>query len=30
MGIAFRLGFSIGGVWSMVNSGLELKFFKPN
>ncbi|KAK4429073.1 Lysine histidine transporter-like 8 [Sesamum alatum] len=22
--------FSIGGIWSMVNSGLKLKFFKPN
>lgn len=30
MGIAFSLAFSLGGVWSMVNSGLRLKFFKPN
>lgn len=30
LGIAFSLAFSIGGVWSMVNSGLKLKFFKPN
>ncbi|CAL9063037.1 unnamed protein product [Musa banksii] len=30
MGIAFSLAFSMGGVWSMVNSGLKLKFFKPN
>ncbi|KDP38411.1 hypothetical protein JCGZ_04336 [Jatropha curcas] len=29
LGIAFSLAFSIGGVWSMVNSGLKLKFFKP-
>ncbi|CAL5383657.1 unnamed protein product [Camellia sinensis] len=30
LGIAFSLAFSIGGIWSMVNSGLKLKFFKPN
>ncbi|RVX15272.1 Lysine histidine transporter-like 8 [Vitis vinifera] len=30
LGIAFSLAFSIGGVWSMVNSGLKLKFFKPS
>ncbi|KAG6470901.1 hypothetical protein ZIOFF_071981 [Zingiber officinale] len=30
LGIAFSVCFSIGGVWSMVNSGLKLKFFKPN
>ncbi|RWW34150.1 hypothetical protein GW17_00001102 [Ensete ventricosum] len=30
MGVAFSLAFSMGGVWSMVNSGLKLKFFKPN
>ncbi|KAB1220411.1 Lysine histidine transporter-like 8 [Morella rubra] len=30
LGVAFSLAFSIGGVWSMVNSGLKLKFFKPN
>ncbi|KAL8058894.1 hypothetical protein ABFX02_03G051700 [Erythranthe guttata] len=29
LGIAFSLAFSIGGIWSMVNSGLKLKFFKP-
>ncbi|KAM0967899.1 hypothetical protein ACFX13_016643 [Malus domestica] len=29
LGIAFSLAFSIGGLWSMVNSGLKLKFFKP-
>ncbi|KAJ6320813.1 hypothetical protein OIU78_016078 [Salix suchowensis] len=29
LGVAFSLAFSIGGVWSMVNSGLTLKFFKP-
>ncbi|PON70106.1 Amino acid transporter, transmembrane domain containing protein [Parasponia andersonii] len=29
LGIAFSLAFSIGGVWSMVNNGLKLKFFKP-
>uniref|UniRef100_A0A2N9IXC8 Amino acid transporter transmembrane domain-containing protein n=1 Tax=Fagus sylvatica TaxID=28930 RepID=A0A2N9IXC8_FAGSY len=30
LGIAFSLAFSIGGIWSMVNDGLKLKFFKPN
>ncbi|KAF9600587.1 hypothetical protein IFM89_010073 [Coptis chinensis] len=30
LGIAFSLAFSIGGIWSLVNSGLKLKFFKPN
>ncbi|KAF8405113.1 hypothetical protein HHK36_010011 [Tetracentron sinense] len=30
LGVAFSLAFSIGGIWSMVNSGLKLKFFKPN
>ncbi|KAD4888705.1 hypothetical protein E3N88_20778 [Mikania micrantha] len=30
LGIAFSLAFSLGGIWSMVNSGLKLKFFKPN
>lgn len=30
LGIAFSLAFSIGGIWSMVNSGLKLKFFKPS
>ncbi|KAK8290725.1 hypothetical protein V6Z12_D06G016200 [Gossypium hirsutum] len=30
LGIAFSLAFSIGGVWSIVNDGLKLKFFKPN
>ncbi|KAL7175535.1 hypothetical protein ACSBR2_029187 [Camellia fascicularis] len=30
LGIAFSLAFTIGGIWSMVNSGLTLKFFKPN
>ncbi|PKA59793.1 Lysine histidine transporter-like 8 [Apostasia shenzhenica] len=30
LGIAFSLAFSAGGVWSMINSGLKLKFFKPN
>lgn len=29
LGIAFSLAFSIGGVWSIVNNGLRLKFFKP-
>lgn len=29
MGIALSLALSIGGVWSMVNSGLKFKFFKP-
>ncbi|KAI4387318.1 hypothetical protein MLD38_005160 [Melastoma candidum] len=28
--IAFSLALSIGGIWSMVNSGLRLRFFKPN
>ncbi|KAJ1434785.1 Amino acid transporter, transmembrane domain [Sesbania bispinosa] len=26
----FILAFSIGGIWSMVNDGLKLKFFKPS
>lgn len=30
LGIAFSLAFSMGGIWSIVNSGLKLKFFKPN
>lgn len=30
LGIAFSMALSIGGIWSMVNSGLKLKFFKPN
>uniref|UniRef100_A0A5K1CNN6 Amino acid transporter transmembrane domain-containing protein n=6 Tax=Nymphaea colorata TaxID=210225 RepID=A0A5K1CNN6_9MAGN len=30
LGTGFSLAFSAGGVWSMVNSGLKLKFFKPN
>lgn len=30
LGIAFSLAFSIGGIWSLVNSGLKLKFFKPS
>lgn len=30
LGIAFSLAFSIGGIWSMVNNGLKLKFFKPS
>ncbi|KAI5655980.1 hypothetical protein M9H77_24773 [Catharanthus roseus] len=30
LGVAFSLAFSIGGIWSMVTSGLKLKFFKPN
>lgn len=30
LGIAFSLAFSIGGVWSIVNNGLKLKFFKPS
>ncbi|KAJ4755945.1 Amino acid transporter family protein [Rhynchospora pubera] len=29
-GLGFSLAFSVGGIWSMVNSGLKLKFFKPN
>ncbi|KAK7859703.1 lysine histidine transporter-like 8, partial [Quercus suber] len=29
LGIAFGVAFSIGGIWSMVNDGLKLKFFKP-
>ncbi|XP_057840245.1 lysine histidine transporter-like 8 isoform X2 [Cryptomeria japonica] len=29
LGIVFSLAFSVGGVWSMVDSGLKLKFFKP-
>ncbi|EPS73072.1 hypothetical protein M569_01683 [Genlisea aurea] len=29
LGVAFSLSFSIGGVWSLVNSGIKLKFFKP-
>ncbi|KAL3340528.1 hypothetical protein AABB24_028923 [Solanum stoloniferum] len=30
LGVAFSLAFSIGGIWSMVNNGLKLRFFKPN
>lgn len=30
LGIAFSLAFSIGGIWSLVNNGLKLKFFKPS
>ncbi|RWW36927.1 hypothetical protein BHE74_00058017 [Ensete ventricosum] len=30
IGMAFSLAFSVGGVWSMVNRGIQLKFFKPN
>ncbi|TYI28019.1 hypothetical protein ES332_A05G215700v1 [Gossypium tomentosum] len=30
LGVAFSLAFSIGGIWSIVNNGLKLKFFKPN
>lgn len=30
LGMAFSLAFSAGGVWSMINSGLKFKFFKPN
>ncbi|RZR97674.1 hypothetical protein BHM03_00026933 [Ensete ventricosum] len=30
VGMGFSLALSAGGVWSMVNSGLKLKFFKPN
>ncbi|MED6144871.1 Lysine histidine transporter-like 8 [Stylosanthes scabra] len=30
LGVGFSLAFSIGGIWSMVNDGLKLKFFKPS
>lgn len=30
LGIAFSLAFSLGGIWSLVNNGLKLKFFKPS
>lgn len=30
LGVAFSVAFSIGGLWSIVNSGLKLKFFKPS
>ncbi|KAK6130913.1 hypothetical protein DH2020_035349 [Rehmannia glutinosa] len=30
LGVGFSLAFSIGGIWSMVNSGMKLKFFKPS
>ena len=30
LGTAFSLAFSLGGVWSIVNNGMKLKFFKPN
>ncbi|CAN4122750.1 unnamed protein product [Withania somnifera] len=30
LGVAFSLAFSVGGIWSMVNNGLKLRFFKPN
>ncbi|CAH9144803.1 unnamed protein product [Cuscuta epithymum] len=29
LGVAISLALSVGGVWSMVYSGLKLKFFKP-
>lgn len=29
LGIAFSLAFSAAGLWSLVNSGLRFRFFKP-
>nr|GMD84872.1 lysine histidine transporter-like 8 [Ipomoea batatas] len=29
LGVALSVTLSIGGIWSMVNSGLKLKFFNP-
>ncbi|XP_076922375.1 lysine histidine transporter-like 8 [Bidens hawaiensis] len=30
LGVAFSIAFSIGGIWSIVDNGLKLKFFKPS
>ncbi|GAB2291367.1 Lysine histidine transporter-like 8, variant 2 [Dionaea muscipula] len=30
LGIAFSLAFSLGGIWSLINNGLKLKFFRPS
>ncbi|KAI3737060.1 hypothetical protein L2E82_27055 [Cichorium intybus] len=30
LGVAFSVAFTIGGIWSIVDNGLKLKFFKPN
>lgn len=30
LGVAFSVAFSIGGIWSIVDNGLKLKFFKPS
>ncbi|KAL6851929.1 hypothetical protein ACP4OV_020114 [Aristida adscensionis] len=30
LGTVFSLAFSLGGVWSIINTGMKLKFFKPN
>ncbi|XP_071676020.1 lysine histidine transporter-like 8 [Lolium perenne] len=30
LGTAFSVASSVGGVWSIVNTGMKLKFFKPN
>ncbi|KAM3254861.1 hypothetical protein ACQJBY_042702 [Aegilops geniculata] len=30
LGTAFSLASSVGGVWSIINTGMKLKFFKPN
>ncbi|XP_047327196.1 lysine histidine transporter-like 8 [Impatiens glandulifera] len=30
IGIGFSLAFSVGGILSLVNNGIKLKFFKPN
>ncbi|KVH98340.1 Amino acid transporter, transmembrane [Cynara cardunculus var. scolymus] len=30
LGVAFSVAFTIGGIWSIVDSGLKLKFFKPS
>ncbi|TVU50257.1 hypothetical protein EJB05_01623, partial [Eragrostis curvula] len=29
LGTAFSLAFSLGGIWSIINSGMKFKFFKP-
>lgn len=30
LGVAFSVAFTIGGIWSIVDNGLKLKFFKPS
>ncbi|KAJ0614617.1 putative amino acid transporter, transmembrane domain-containing protein [Helianthus annuus] len=30
LGVAFSVAFTVGGIWSIVDNGLKLKFFKPS